>query len=715
MITTMLKTVCSAWLFLCVWLFAVARGQTHQPFRGRVLVVVTCHADDFSMFAGGSIATLIDKGYTGYLIRVTDDEKSGGPDPQHNAAQNEREVLKVAQMLGLSAIYSLNFKNDELGRVPHDRLRDAVMQYLRKLKADTIYTFDPYAGYGEENPDHRACGLAAEDAARNADNPRYAPEQISSGIAPYAVTDGYYWARAPIDVNTVTDISAHLDRKMEAMTLHRAQFATSAVSYFRKHDEDVGRIYGLGAAEVSHHIWYRSSSATGGTEVTKRVVIERKPASPPGLTSFKDKTIVVISPHGMDYVQAVGGTIAKAAREGARVYLVRVTDDESHGGDVSPVEARTKMAEETHKAAEILGIRQVIDLDLKDGELAEVSEPELRARFAAIFRALAPDAIFTVDPWAPYDRDLDDARIGHAAEDAAWSASHLSFYPEIVLEPKTNFKLISNRYFWSSNGGEQVPNYHEDIVSTADTKFRALQAFHTEARRPQLKAPVNSESFYYYHAANPLDWFEDWLAQPQPSRTPSQPAELDLERDKTKRALVITPEATDWLVSAGATVRRMIQAGYSVSLVCVGDGDKSSISAAQFQRTAGSAGISTVVNLGFREGELSALPGLILRNRLTEALRALSPDTILLPDPWQPYTAHESIVVGGVGSDAIQEWALQGAVGQIFYWGENEGRGPAEFADDMAQKHSLLLQLHVPLVPSVLKEQFHVSRFGKWN
>ena len=215
------------------------------------------------------------------------------------------------------------------------------------------------------------------------------------------------------------------------------------------------------------------------------------------------------------------------------------------------------------------------------------------------------------------------------------------------------------------------------------------------------------------HAANPLDWFEDWLAQPQASRSPSQPADLDLEGEKTKRALIISPEATDRFVNAGATVQRMIQAGYNVSLVCVGDCDKSSISPAQFQPTALSARISTVVNLGFREGELSALPELILRHRLTEAFRALTPDTILLPDPWQPYTTHEAIVVGGVGSGAIHDWALQGAVGRIFYWEENGRKGTTEFADDAAQKHSPLLQRHVPLVSSSLKEKFHMSRFGR--
>ncbi|HZQ55896.1 MAG TPA: PIG-L family deacetylase [Bryobacteraceae bacterium] len=664
---------------LFVFAAAILQSKAGRPFAGRVLVVVTCHADDFSIFAGGSIQKLIDQGYTGYLVRVTDDEKSGGPDPQHNAAQNDREVREVAHMLGLRAVYSLNFKNDELGRVPHDRLRDAIMGYLRQLKADTIYTFDPYATYGEENPDHLATGRAAEDAARNAGNSRYSPEQIRSGIAPHRVTDAYYWSRAPIDVNAVTDISAYLDRKMEALAHQHAQFPPSVVSYFREHDEDVGRIYGMKAAEVSHHIRYDNSPAEKDVELPHRANITPwRPVAPPGLTSFKGKVVVVISPHAMDYVRAAGGTIAKAVREGATVYLVRLTDDERHGGADSRVQNRLAMADATRKAARILGIRQVIDLDLKDGEVAEVAEPELRARFAAIFRALAPDAIFTADPWAPYDRELDDARIGHAAEDAAWSASHLSFYPELALMPKTDFKVIINRYFWTGNGGEQASNYQENIASVTEMKARALQVFGNRSLGEQ--PPSTTESFYYYHAANPLDWFADWLAASPAAHSLPGALRLTAAAGAPKKALVIAPELADWLASAGATVRQMIRDGYEVSLVSLGDGSKSTIPTERL-------GLSRVIQFGFRDGELSSVPPLILRHRLMETLRLLSPDTVLMPDPWEHYTTHESVVAGDVGSDAIYEWTLQGAAGRILYWEHNRGTRASE--------------------------QFHVSRFGK--
>ncbi len=637
-------------LCCCAGLLAADR-----PYRGRVLVVVTCHADDFSIFAGGTIAKLIDQGYTGYLVRVTDDEKSGGPDPQHNAAQNDREVRETARIIGLRELYSLPFKNDELGRVPHVRLRDAIMYDLRKLRADTIYTFDPYAMYGEENFDHLAVARAAEDAARNAGNPLYAPDQIRFGVPAHTVADGYYWGRAPMDVNTVVDTSAYLDRKSAALDKQRAQFGPDLTAYFRRYDEAIGRIYGMKAAEVSHHIVYAANGHAGpalGVAPKRIGEVTSAPASPPALQTFAGKKIVVISPHGADYVRAVGGTIAKAAQQGARIYLVRVTDDELHGGDLSRTAARVKLAAETRRAAEVLGVRQVIDLDLKDGELAEVSEPELRARFAEIFRFIAPDAVFTCDPWAPYDPDSDDARMGHAVDDAAWSASHLSFYPEIVLEPKTQFKVISNRYYWAANGAHQEPNHREDVRPQMNIKARAVAAMPSAFGAGEHAPAEPVESFYDYHAANPLGWFQDWLATHESKPVTAKPLDV---RPRSKRALVITPELGECLKYAGAVIRELKNSGTHITLISVRNG-------------------ANATSLGYREGELSAVPPVVLRDRLLGWLQKEKPDTVLLPDPWEPYSTHEATVVGGLGADAVYRWSLAGAHPvRVLYWRAHKG------------------------------------------
>lgn len=244
--------------------------------------------------------------------------------------------------------------------------------------------------------------------------------------------------------------------------------------------------------------------------------------------------------------------------------------------------------------------------------------------------------------------------------------------------------MISNRFFWTGNGGEQTSNYHSDIAATLDVKFRALQAFSDSTLKDK---PAATESLYYYHAANPLDWLADWLATSPSSHVPSRASEWTADQQGHKKALIVTPEPGRWLAGAGVTVRQMIRDGYQVSVVSLGDGSKSVISETELQEERASLGISRVVNFGFREGELSSVPPLILRRRLMETLRLLSPDTVLMPDPWQHYIPHESMVTGEIGSDALYEWALEGGAGRILYWGQNEAEAG-------------------------ISKDFHVGRFG---
>ncbi len=53
----------------------IERPASGKPHRGKVLAVIAPHSDDVPFFCGGSAAKLMDEGYTGYLIRVTNDEK----------------------------------------------------------------------------------------------------------------------------------------------------------------------------------------------------------------------------------------------------------------------------------------------------------------------------------------------------------------------------------------------------------------------------------------------------------------------------------------------------------------------------------------------------------------------------------------------------------------------------------------------------------------
>src|SRR5437667_4050472 len=97
---------------------SVTRAEA-KPFDGRTMVVITAHADDFTIFAGGTIAKMIDEGYTTHLIRVTNDEKDsydlGAGETSH---RNTVEMRAAADLIGIKWMYSLDFRNDEMDPIP---------------------------------------------------------------------------------------------------------------------------------------------------------------------------------------------------------------------------------------------------------------------------------------------------------------------------------------------------------------------------------------------------------------------------------------------------------------------------------------------------------------------------------------------------------------------------------------------------------------------
>jgi LmbE family N-acetylglucosaminyl deacetylase len=210
-----------------------------KPFDGRTLVVVTAHADDFTIFAGGAIAKMIDEGYTAHLIRVTNDEKdSYDLDSAETSRHNTMEMRAAADIVGIKDIYSLDFRNDEMDPIPETDVRARLIFLFRKLKPWTIFTFDPSAKY-EENPDHKKTARAAEDAAWTSQGHLFLPEHFSQGLERWVVVDRYYWARQldEKDANKIVDITGTIERKIRAIQAHKTMMRHTAFSLKEKLEE----------------------------------------------------------------------------------------------------------------------------------------------------------------------------------------------------------------------------------------------------------------------------------------------------------------------------------------------------------------------------------------------------------------------------------------------------------------------------------------------
>ena len=160
----------------------IERFAQEKVNRGKVLAAVQAHADDVPLFCAGTIAKLLDEGYTGYLIQMTNDEKCGPSSSLGETIRsNERDIDKLVEVLGFKKVFHLGYRNHRLDEASPTELRARLIFLFRYLKVDTVLTFNPW-GHSEENPDHYVTGQAVEAARWMAGMAKDYPEQIAAGI-----------------------------------------------------------------------------------------------------------------------------------------------------------------------------------------------------------------------------------------------------------------------------------------------------------------------------------------------------------------------------------------------------------------------------------------------------------------------------------------------------------------------------------------------------
>ena len=199
----------------------IERPADGKPHAGKVLASIAPHSDDHSILAGGTIAKLIDEGYTGYLIRTSNDERdSYDLSLGQTIAANEAETETMARLLGIKQVFNLDYRNHDIDDVSRVEMRARLIFLIRLLKIDTVLSYDPWGHY-EENPDHYVTAQCVEAACWMAAGHLDFPEHMAAGLKPHAVREKYYYARGPQLVNRVVDIASTIDRKMAAIRANK--------------------------------------------------------------------------------------------------------------------------------------------------------------------------------------------------------------------------------------------------------------------------------------------------------------------------------------------------------------------------------------------------------------------------------------------------------------------------------------------------------------
>jgi LmbE family N-acetylglucosaminyl deacetylase len=185
---------------------------------------------------------------------------------------------------------------------------------------------------------------------------------------------------------------------------------------------------------------------------------------------------MVISPHADDAAAFCGATLAKFADQGWRVILVRVTDDAKDSVGLTLEETKRRNTAELHRAAETMGISDIVELGYETDCLADVSEVALRERIVYLFRKYRPYAVFTFDPFGLYEENMDHVRVAQAVDEAFWVSRFDLHHPEHFDEGLESFAVCERWYF-----GRHLPeaNHAEDVSEYMEQKVEALCAHRT--------------------------------------------------------------------------------------------------------------------------------------------------------------------------------------------------------------------------------------------
>jgi LmbE family N-acetylglucosaminyl deacetylase len=192
-----------------------------QPHKGKVFVAVHAHLPDVPYFAGGLCAKLIAEGYTGYLVRTTNDEHSGGDTNARNILSNEREHGKMAATLGFKDVFELYYRNNRMEEISKAELRGRLLLIYRMVNANTVITLNPDS---QPDTDRHITARAAADAASLCPLANEHWEHLEAGFAPRRIQERYFMcASAEQAFNRVVDIGPHIEKKIAAIAECKSQ------------------------------------------------------------------------------------------------------------------------------------------------------------------------------------------------------------------------------------------------------------------------------------------------------------------------------------------------------------------------------------------------------------------------------------------------------------------------------------------------------------
>lgn len=464
----------------------------------RRILVVSASSADYIYGAGGTLAQYIEDGWRVDVAIFANEEKmSQGLNPAQTRLVNMQEARAAAKQLGATDVILMDLKSGELGHVSATEMRSQLFALIRGVRPRLLFIPDPYVHY-QDDQDAVFTGNMAEEAWGYSGGGTFGNELTRMGLTPYGAPEVFYYSayrpyrqgeggeteRAKL---VHRDIASKLEHKIHSAELLHLRNRTWLALRGRASDDAAARRH---AREYITELAATIGAKHGVThaEEFNHVAPAVTPAAPQPFTKRQETTqgnVLVVTPSMRDVLFAAGGTLARMAAEGRAVFIAVFGNEEKLSLAQGPAETRIANNQEGERAAKMLGVREVINLGHKSGELGMLSSSELRNQVMALTRLYKPEILFFPDWYVHYQDDDDLYRTGRMAEEAPYGGSSLFLQEMSYLgfpgaAARQYYFFVPYRPYRKGEGGEGPAIMKQtDISDVLAKKIEAVQQLKT--------------------------------------------------------------------------------------------------------------------------------------------------------------------------------------------------------------------------------------------
>ena len=183
------------------------------------VLILGAHPDDAEVFAGGMLVRHCNRGSKVRVVSVTDGRSGHHEMPTQELIQTRRQEGERAAATAGAEFSLWDFHDGSL--MPDMQVRSRIIREIREFEPDLILTHRT----NDYHPDHRAVGLAVQDASYMVTVPKVCPDTAALRKDPIVafMTDLFTRPNA-MRPDVILDVTAEFTKLIQVAACHKSQF-----------------------------------------------------------------------------------------------------------------------------------------------------------------------------------------------------------------------------------------------------------------------------------------------------------------------------------------------------------------------------------------------------------------------------------------------------------------------------------------------------------